>query len=179
MKKLLLSLGIFAMCAATTVHAELIQQFKDPTFSGNGWSTQVLTLEQMRESAKAQVKSSEAAAASAAAAATANTPAARFMALFTSQMYSQLSTQLTNNMFNTCKDANGAAIAGCTPALNTGKMVIDPNTNSTVEWKKLDANQQSIDNADRTTVAKFVQVTVTVPGQNPTYVIVPIAAFSF
>ena len=52
MKKLLLVLG---MTAAMAAQAELVQQFKDPTFSGNGWSSQVLTLEQMRARALERV----------------------------------------------------------------------------------------------------------------------------
>ena len=37
MKKILLSVGM--LLAMASAHAELVQQFRDPTFSGNGWST--------------------------------------------------------------------------------------------------------------------------------------------
>ena len=103
MKKLLLLLG---MTLSVSSQAELVQQFKDPTFSGNGWASQVLTMEQMRQSAKSQVESKAAADKAAADAAANNTPLAKFMALFTGQVYSQLATQLTNNLFKDC--AQGA-----------------------------------------------------------------------
>jgi hypothetical protein len=107
MKKLLLTiLGAGMITASITANAELVQQFKDPTFSGNGWASQVLTLEQMRNSAQNSLDSKAASEAAAAAAATTNTPLAKFMALFTGQVYSQLATQLTNNLF---KDCTGSA----------------------------------------------------------------------
>jgi hypothetical protein len=131
MKKLLISLA--ALIALSTVHAELVQQFKDPTFSGSGWSTQELTIIQMEQSAKATIASQQASAASAAAAAAAQTPIAQFMSLFTSQVYSQLATQLTNNLFSSCTSANGAAIPGCN-ASTSGTFNINPTT--VVSWYK-------------------------------------------
>jgi len=53
MRKLII-FSTFCIVTANFAHAELVQQFKDPTFSGNGWTTQVLTLEQMRQSAVQQ-----------------------------------------------------------------------------------------------------------------------------
>lgn len=103
MKKFIFSLMLVAV---TSAHAELIQQFKDPTFSGNGWASQVLTLEQMRSSAENSVASKKAADAAAAQAAASNTPLSKFMSLFTGQVYSQLATQLTNNLFKECTGSN-------------------------------------------------------------------------
>lgn len=102
MNKILTSLGALLIVASPMVHAELIQQFKDPTFSGQGWASQVLTVEQMRQSARSSVASKEASEKAAADAAALNTPLAKFMALFTGQVYSQLATQLTNNLFKEC-----------------------------------------------------------------------------
>ena len=170
------SLIIAGMLTAFSAQAELVQQFKDPTFSGNGWTTQVLTLQQMEKAQKDSLDAAAAAAAANAAAAAANTPAAKFMALFTSQMYSQLATQLSNNMFSTCKDANGAAIPGCTPASYTGSIVVDPSTNTTVTWTKLDATGNPVTSSAQT--ATQVNLVVSGPGQN-TNLTVPIASFAF
>jgi hypothetical protein len=168
---------IFAgMLLAFSAQAELVQQFRDPTFSGNGWTTQVLTLQQMEKAQKEALASQQSAADAAALAAAANTPSAKFMALFTSQMYSQLATQLSNNMFSTCKDANGAAIAGCTPASYTGSIVIDPSTNTTVKWTKLDSTGTPVTSNSQT--ATQVNLQVNGPGQN-TNLTVPIASFAF
>jgi hypothetical protein len=102
MNKTLVSLGVLLTLATTSVNAELVQQFKDPTFSGQGWASHVLTLEQMRQGAKSAQESKAAADAANAAATAANTPLAKFMSLFTGQVYSQLATQLTNNLFKEC-----------------------------------------------------------------------------
>jgi len=171
MKKLLILVGLVLSLTSITAHAQLVQQFKDPTFSGNGWTSQVLTIEQMEQSAKAQVNANNAAAASAAAAAAANTPLAKFLALFSSQVYSQLATQLTNNLFSSCTSANGAAIPGCTVA-TSGRFNLD--TTTTISWYKTPDNPSF---NGQTTVTLTVVNTAN-PTQNTT-ITVPIASFGF
>lgn len=105
MKKRLLSIST-ALVFTTSANAELVQQFKNPTFSGQGWASHILTVEQMRQGAKNSVDSKAASEAAAAVAAGNNTPLAKFMALFTGQIYSQLATQLTNNLFKECTGSN-------------------------------------------------------------------------
>jgi hypothetical protein len=158
MKKILLTTGLlFALSA----NAELVQQFKDPTFSGNGWTTQVLTLQQMQKTQKESLEAQEAARKAAALAAESNTPLARFMSLFQSQVYAQLSTQLSNNLFqNNCKGADGAAIPGCVPP-TAGTFTLDGNT---VSWEKSTTN---------------VKLTVVDSAGTVTIINVPIANFAF
>jgi len=168
MKKLLLVLGIFTCSMA---NAELVQQFKDPTFSGNGWATQVLTLQQMEQNQKAANASAEAAKVSAAQSAAANTPVAKFMSLFTSQVYSQLATQLSNNLFSTCKDSSGAAIPGCNPA-TTGTFNVDSTT--TVNWFKT-VNDPAYGGQSSVTL----KVVNTADSSQNTTLTVPIASFAF
>lgn len=102
MKKIILAL-MLVPCVAS---AEFAQQFKNPTFSGQGWASHVLTLEQMRQGAQNSKDSREASKQAAIDSAAANTPLSKFMALFTGQVYSQLATQLTNNLFKECVGAN-------------------------------------------------------------------------
>jgi len=158
MKKILLTTGLlFALSA----NAELVQQFKDPTFSGNGWTTQVLTLQQMQKTQKESLEAQETARKAAALAAESNTPLARFMSLFQSQVYAQLSTQLSNNLFqNNCKGADGAAIPGCVPP-TAGTFTLDGNT---VSWEKSTTN---------------VRLTVVDSVGTVTIINVPIANFAF
>jgi hypothetical protein len=161
MNKILTSMGFVLILASASVNAELVQQFKDPTFSGNGWSTQVLTLQQMEKAQKESIEAQEASRQSAIAAAAQNTPLARFMSLFQSQVYAQLATQLSNNLFqNNCKGADGNAIAGCVSP-STGTFSLDGNT---VTWVK-QTNQ--------------VQLTVVDVSGTKTVVTVPIASFAF
>jgi predicted 2-oxoglutarate/Fe(II)-dependent dioxygenase YbiX len=161
MKKLLFLLG---MLTALSARAELVQQFKDPTFSGQGWASQVLTLEQMRQGAKSAQESKAAGEVAAAQAAAANTPLAKFMALFTGQVYSQLATQLTNNLFKDC--AQGAT---CTSG---NFMVTDTQQ---IQWLK--ANGQvtlTVYDGKKDSSGNFVA--------NSTFtqqIVVPISSFSF
>ena len=160
MKKLLFSL--ISLAVLTSAHAELVQQFKDPTFSGNGWASQVLTLEQMRNSAQNSLDSKAASDAAAAAAAASGTPLAKFMALFTGQVYSQLATQVTNNLFKEC--TTGACANG-------SFMVTDSQQ---IQWTKLNG-QVTLNVYDGKTVnGSFVANKV--PTQTIT---VPISSFSF
>lgn len=155
MRKIIAAVSLAVI--ATSVRAELVQQFRDPTFSGNGWATQVLTLEQMRQGAEQQKKAKEEAAIAQAKADAANTPLAKFMALFQTQVYSQISTQLTNSMFS----GSGAF---------TGSINLDSKT--TIKWTKLtDAGGT----ADATHSATQIKLDVT---GSPSLV-VPISSFAF
>jgi len=170
MKKIILASTI-CMFLANSAWAELVQQFKDPTFSGNGWSTQELTIIQMEQSAKATQASQQAAAQASAQAAAANTPIAQFMSLFTSQVYSQLATQLSNNLFSSCTSSSGAAIPGCTPS-TSGTMNINPTT--TISWFKTVRDPNF--GGQNSVTLKVVNTADT--AQNTT-VTVPISTFAF
>ena len=160
MKKYIAIFGLVAI--STFARADLIQQFKDPTFSGQGWASHVLTIEQMRQSAQNSVDSKAASEAAAAAAATQNTPLAKFMSLFTGQVYSQLATQLTNNLFKECT----------TGACSTGSFMVTDTQQ--IQWVKLNG-QVTLQVYDGKNVdGKFVANT------SPTQTItVPISSFSF
>ena len=87
---------LLSLCTFSTVaYADpLVQSFKDPAFSGYGWSTQVLAVRSAEEAHKAANENALASAQAAAAQAAASTPLAKFINLFTSQVYAQLATQL-------------------------------------------------------------------------------------
>jgi hypothetical protein len=160
MKKFLLLVGLLAI---STARAELVQQFKDPTFSGNGWASQVLTLEQMRQGAKSAKDSKAAADKAAIDAAAANTPLAKFMALFTGQVYSQLATQLTNNLFKECTGA------GCA----SGNFMVSDTQQ--IQWLKANGNVTlTVYDGKKDSNGNFVA------NASPTQTItVPISSFSF
>ena len=163
MKKLLVSC---ILLTAFTARAEFVQQFKDPTFSGQGWASHVLTVEQMRQSAQAQVESKAAADLAAAQAAAANTPLAKFMALFTGQVYSQLATQLTNNLFKDC-------VAGSGASCNSGNFMVSDTEQ--IQWVKANGNVTlTVYDGTKNSSGTFVA------NASPTQTItVPISSFSF
>jgi hypothetical protein len=157
MKKLLALLLLVPVIA----QAELVQQFKNPAFSGIGWSSHVLTVDSIEKSRKDAITSQARSDADKAAAELSNTPLNRFMSLFQSQVYAQLSTQLSNNLFqNKCSAVDGSAIPGCVNP-TTGNFLLDGNT---VTWAK---------------ASDKVTLTVVDAKGTVTKVIVPIASFAF
>jgi len=159
MKKILVSLSL---CVSATVsQAELVQQFKNPAFSGVGFSSHVLTIDSIEKSRRDAIEADKKSAIAKAEAELLNTPLNRFMSLFQSQIYAQLATQLSNNLFtNKCAAADGTAIPGCVNP-TTGTFALDGNT---VTWAK--ANDK-------------VTLTVVDAKGSVTTVVVPIASFSF
>ena len=159
MKKILVTLSV--LLSASISQAELVQQFKNPAFSGIGFSSHVLTIDSIEKSRRDAIEADKKSAIAKAEAELLNTPLNRFMSLFQSQIYAQLATQLSNNLFtNKCAAADGTAIPGCVNP-TTGTFALDGNT---VTWAK--ANDK-------------VTLTVVDAKGTVTTVVVPIASFSF
>lgn len=149
------------LCLPLLAQAELVQQFKNPAFSGIGWSSHALTVDSIEKSRRDAIESDRKAAIAKAEAELLNTPLNRFMSLFQSQVYAQLATQLSNNLFqNKCAAADGGTIPGCVNP-TTGSFLLDGNT---VTWAK--ANDK-------------VTLTVVDAKGSVTTVVVPIASFGF
>jgi hypothetical protein len=153
MKRTLVLAG--ALLLAFNAKAELVHQFKNPAFSGVGFSSHVLTIDSIEKSRRDAIEADKKAAIAKAEAELLNTPLNRFMSLFQSQVYAQLATQLSNNLFqNRCAGPDGSAIPGCVNP-DTGNFVLDGNT---VTWRKTN------DKVTLTVVdAKGTVTTVTVP----------------
>jgi len=79
--------------------AELTHQFNSPSFSGQGFSSHVLTIKQLEDQAREKNKAAADALKAQAERDAANTPTARFIANLESRIYSQLAKQLTDSMF--------------------------------------------------------------------------------
>ena len=159
MRKILVSVGL--ILSATLAQAELVHQFKNPAFSGIGFSSHILTIDSIEKSRRDAIAADKKAAIAKAEADLLNTPLNRFMSLFQSQVYAQLATQLSNNLFqNRCAAPDGSAIPGCVNP-TTGTFRLDENT---VTWVK--ANDR-------------VTLTVVDAKGTVTTVTVPIASFGF
>jgi hypothetical protein len=154
-------IAVVAMLALTSAQAELVQQFKNPAFSGAGFSSHVLTVDSIEKSRRDAIEADKKSTIAKAEAELLNTPLNRFMSLFQSQVYAQLATQLSSNLFqNKCSAADGSAIPGCVNP-TTGNFVLDGNT---VTWVKTNDK---------------VTLTVVDAKGTRTTVVVPIASFSF
>lgn len=114
--------------SSLSVAAELQFGFNSPSFSGVGYSSHVLTIQQLENQAVSQNKAAADALASQAASASANTPQAQFVANLESRIYSQLAQQITNTLFG----ADGASNCTTTTVCPSGSVDVGGNT---ISWR--------------------------------------------
>jgi hypothetical protein len=94
------SLLLIILLTATSLSAdELVHQFKNPSFSGQGTSAHYLTIENQEKSRRDKLQDDIEAALKAEQRALENTTLAKFIRNLESRIYSQLSKQLVDNMF--------------------------------------------------------------------------------
>jgi hypothetical protein len=102
--------------------SELDFQFGNPAFSGNGYGTHVLSVDQLQHQRKNEVEDDAKSAASAAKRELNNTTIAKFVKNVESRIYANLSKQLVDNMFGvscdsettTCATSGTADVEGST-----------------------------------------------------------------
>ena len=131
--------------------------FKNPAFSGNGYSQHVLSVDQLQTQRKKEQKEEEKSAAAAAARAEKNTVINKFIANVESRIYANLSKQLVDNMFGTSCDSS------TTTCPTSGTSEIE---GATIYWVK-----------DTTT--DIITLTITDENGNVTSMSVPIGDFVF
>lgn len=89
----------FALLALPANANEMVFQFRNPQFSGEGFSSHVLTIENQETTRKKQIEADKKSAREAAEAAARNTNISKFLNNLESRIYAQLSLQLSNAMF--------------------------------------------------------------------------------
>ena len=95
MKKLI----VIASLVATPVQAELVFNFNSPAFSGNGYSTHVLTIEQLEQQRRDKIRADTQAEIDRAERDYRNTNAYKFQNNLESRIYAQLSRQIADALF--------------------------------------------------------------------------------
>jgi hypothetical protein len=96
MRKLLLLL----LVPLSAQSADLVHQFQSPAFiPGNGFSQHVLSIYQLEESKKKEIKAEELAAIAKAETAAKSTNLAKFLVNVEARIYAQLSKQLADQLF--------------------------------------------------------------------------------
>jgi hypothetical protein len=141
---------LITLLSTTSVAAgEMVFGFKNPTFSGEGWSSHTLTIENQEFARKQAVANQKKAEADALAAAATNTNLNKFLNNLESRIYAQLSLQLSNAMF-----ADGST---------TGTLDFQ---GSTISWIK-----------DAT--AGTIALTIIDEKGNRTDIVVPMGSFKF
>ena len=160
MKKIIaiLLITLTTICQAS----ELTFGYKNPSFSGVGWSTHALSIAQIEFNRSEGVADAKTAAEKAAARAAANTTLAKFVTNVESRIFANLSKQMVDNMFGTnCTEDATTDEVEC-PLSGTATL---PD-GSTVSWVK-----------DET--AETITLTVTDASGTITQLIVPIGDFKF
>ena len=146
----ILLLLLFSTASADQLHHE----FGNPSFSGNGYSQHVLSIEQLQYSRKNDVKDEAKSAAAAAERLQNNTTINKFIKNVESRIYANLSKQLVDNMF-------GVSCTGTCPTTGTAEV-----EGSTIYWVK-------------DTSTEIITLTITDPTGNVTTMSVPLGDFNF
>jgi hypothetical protein len=103
MKTVFLAAAVLIASAASA--SELIFQFHSPSFSGQGYSSHVLTIEQLEQQRRDKIKSDQQAELDKLEREQRNSNVFRFQNNLESRIYAQLSRQIADNIFG---EANGA-----------------------------------------------------------------------
>ena len=98
-RRLLYALCYSILFAFPASASEIVHQFNSPAFNGIGYSSHVLTIEQLESQRKQKIKDNEKAAIDQAARDAKNTNLAKFLVNVESRIYAQLSKQLADAMF--------------------------------------------------------------------------------
>ena len=141
----------------STLASDLVHEFKNPAFSGNGYSNHVLSVDQLQSQRKKDNEADAKSEAAAAARAEKNTVINKFIANVESRIYANLSKQLVDNMFGTSCDST------TTTCPTSGTSEIE---GATIYWVK-----------DTTT--EIITLTITDENGNVTSMSVPIGDFVF
>jgi len=112
-----LKMSVFALTVLMTTASagELTHEFKNPSFSGQGYSNHVLALEQLQFTRSEEIKKKAEREAKDAERDEANEVINKFIANVESRIYANLSKQLVDNMFSSTGAETGTAeIEGAT-----------------------------------------------------------------
>ena len=129
--------------------SEQLFRFNNPSFSGDGFSSHALTIENMEYNRKQAIKQEDKAALDAIATAAKNTNLNKFLNNLESRIYAQLSLQMSNAMFSDGSTSGTMDFEG-----------------TTISWIK-----------DVTT--NMIKLTLIDPTGNKTEISVPIGSFKF
>ena len=159
---LFLTAMAFSLVILPVKSSELTFIFKNPSFSGVGYSSHVLSIEQLQFQREQSVIDDKTAAEKAADRAAKNTTLSKFVTNVESRIFANLSKQMVDNMFGTnCTEDAGTEELEC--PLNGTATLPD---GSVVSWEK-------------DTTLDTITLTVTDATGTITQLIVPVGDFKF
>lgn len=111
----------------TIANADLVHQFKSPSFSGAGYSAHVLSIEQLQFNRQKDITDEAQAEADRIARELENTTLNKFLKNIESRIYATISKQMVDNMFAECGEDTGVTCS------NSGTTEIE---DATISWVK-------------------------------------------
>jgi len=150
--------------STTTTASELTFGFKNPAFSGTGYSSHVLSIEQLQFQREEGVKDDKTAAEKAADRAAKNTTLAKFVTNVESRIFANLSKQMVDNMFGTNCTPSDENVDDDVECPTSGSATLPDG--STVSWSKDDT-------------AETITLTIVDAAGGITQLIVPVGDFKF
>ena len=148
---------ILTLLNSSILASDLVHEFKNPAFSGNGYSQHVLSINQLEIQRENKVFDDAKSAKAAAERAEKNKTVNKFIANVESRIYANLSKQLVDNMFGTSCDSS------TTTCPTSGTSTIE---GAQIAWVK-----------DTTT--EIITLTITADDGTVTTMAVPIGDFKF
>jgi hypothetical protein len=135
--------------------------FNNPSFSGQGWSTHVLSIAQLEHNRQSEIDADERSAIAEAERDERNSVMNKFITNVESRIYATLSKQLVENMFGICSveevEADTCTVTTSGTATYMG---------ATLVWSRDDVNNT-------------ITLTITQPDGTSTEIVVPIKGFGF
>jgi len=129
-----LTLALLATVATNSFATELVHQFQSPAFiPGNGYSSHVLSIHQLEESKKKELKAEREAQIAKDELAKKNTNLAKFLVNVEARIYAQLSKQLADQLFSEgggtsgSMDFQGTNISWVKSSSDVSLTIIEPN----------------------------------------------------
>jgi len=147
-------LTILIILAATAAHADLVHKFKNPAFSGQGYSAHVLAIEQLQAQRKEELEDEAERIAEELEREEENSVLNKFIRNLESRIYATLSKQLVDSMFQDCGTGTDVECA------NSGTTELE---GATITWEKDTATGEitlTIASAD----GSYTEVTIPGPG---------------
>lgn len=130
---------VLASLGASMAQAQLVHQFNSPSFSGQGYSAHVLTIEQLEATRRQKQADERKAAQDKAERDARNTNLAKFLVNVESRIYAQLSKQLADAMF-----ADGGATSGNMDFQGTNISWVKTGTDVTLTITEANGNRTDI-----------------------------------
>ena len=103
------TVAVFSLIVTGVAASEMTHEFKNPSFSGNGYSNHVLAMEQLRYQREKEIADKKEAAAAKLARELEQTTLNKFINNVESRIYAQLSKQMVDNMFTDSGATSGTA----------------------------------------------------------------------